>query len=81
MHYSIEAAYFVLESLGRIQSGKRSLEKPVRANTGCLQLAESAQAGLLFRVKVHSTGRIAELNAACKIGKVGRFFHNIEAEK
>ncbi len=81
MHYSIEGAYFVLESLGRILSGECSLEKPVRANSGCVQLAESAQAGLLFRVKVHRTGRVAESTAACKIGKVGRFLHINEAEK
>jgi hypothetical protein len=81
VHYSIEGAYFALESLGRILSDKRSLDKPVRANSGCVQLAESARAGLLFRVKVHRTGRMAESSAACKIGTVGRFFHISEAEK
>jgi len=81
VHNSIEAAYFVLESLARILSGERSLDKPVRANSGCVQLAESAQTGLLFRVKVHRTGRVAESTAACKIGKVGQFLHINGAEK
>jgi hypothetical protein len=39
-----------------------------------------ALAGLLFRVKVQR-GSVGESAAACKIAKVGQFFHINEAEK